>query len=242
MVSNLKLSVFMAGLIITFSMAIYAVVKVRRLPKVMKFIITGVLTSLAVTVLSSVFVVLVAGVFPGLFKTDLVWVSIGLLFFFEVAPLILGYSFLMTKVIKEQLGKVAAFALTLGYMLNVTVGNFRLYINNFTGGFAYNMGQLQDVLDQEQYDSFVRLVVEPDVFQHLSAVLFIIVTWLVFAKVFRMNIQDPRQKRGAFIILGIYTFMTVILSVHLLPSVLALIIVLVGLIVLVRDFKRVPWN
>lgn len=238
MVSNYKLAIFMVGLIISFSMAVYAIVKTRKYPGVMKLIMIGVLTSLIVTVFRNVIVVLSVGLVPTLFQMEQAWVNFIILFVLEAGALMLVHWILMSRILKTKLDKTAALAVTLGYLLNVTLANILMYANHFAGSFAFNSGELVELLGEKGAASFEALVVLPHAFYHLTMVLFILVTWLLFAKVFTFDDSIKREQRTSFLLLAYHSFLTVLIATHALPSIVLLVIIVVTFVLLIRDYKK----
>lgn len=242
MVGNLKLAIFMVGLILSFAVAVYALVKVRRYQGVMKLIIIGVLTSFMVTILRSVTVTLLAATVPFVFKQTNIFLNLILLFGLDAVALFIVMGVLKSRIVKQQLNKTASLAITLGYLLNVTLANLLMYANNFAGSFAYNEGTLLELLGEEGAKTFEALVVTPDVFYHLALMLFTLIIWVLFTKVFSMDYQDKTQRIQMFLLLGFYSIMSVLLSLQVLPSVVMFVVSVVAFILLLRNVKNLSWT
>lgn len=238
MVSNIRLAVFMVGTIISFTLPVLALVKVRKEDGVMKYIMIGVITSFMVMTTRTLILVLSSGVAPDMYKTENLFINFFILLGLELISLALVYSILMKKFVKETMTKATGLAMALGYLINVTITNVLMYLNYFTGSFALNAGQLQEIFNQEEFDMFVKSVVDPTTLFHLTSVLLVVVTWFLFAKLFSLDYKDGSQRKMAYGLILVQSSLGLLIGAQVIPVMVGFALALVLVMILVRDFKQ----
>lgn len=242
MVSEIKIAVFMVGVILAFVMPIFAIVKVRKKERMMRYIMMGVICSFSVSMVYNLLVVFSVGVIPDLFKDQNNLVNFLILFTLEVISLFVVLNVFRTKFLKGPQDKMAGLALSIGYLVNFTIGQVMMNMNYFLASFAINQGQLDTIFEPAQVESYMNAVVGTSGLYYLANGIFIIVVWLIFTKLFSLNMGESKSRRMGFLTILLYSVVNVTLSIRLLPALPLLLIIVVVMALLSYDFRKTPWT
>lgn len=242
MVSNFLISTFLVGAIISVVVPIYTLIKVRKSQGLIKNILMGALLSLASTLFYGFAISLLLVVFNFLQDPQLSVVLFILMLFLEVSVLSLVYWYFNTKIVKTPLDEKQAGAMTFGYMITFTWNNITMFLNLIVAGFALNAGNLSEYVSGDQLKVYENALQNTSPFHYLSLGFFVILNWVIFSRVFKLNMGVEKERNQVFMYLALYGILAGLISSQVLPAAFTAGLFLALTLSMTKDLRKKTWK